>query len=492
MPATAADLELADEVAACYADPLRFVQMMYPWGEPGPLQHHGGPDVWQARFLRELGAEVAQNAFDGQQTVMPVRRAVSSGHGIGKSVMAAWLVHWLMSTRPHCQGVVTANTNAQLETKTWAAVIRWLKLCLTSHWYVINSARMYHRSYRESWFCTPQTCKEENSEAFAGQHAADSSSFYIFDEASAVPDIIHEVAEGGLTDGEPFIIKFGNPTRNSGEFHKGCFGSDRALWHPTIVDARDAKFTNKTLHAQWLEKYGEDSDFFRVRVKGLPPNASDLQYISSALVYAAQRRPAVAFDDDPLLCGLDVARGGSDDCTFRFRRGHDARSIPPIRIPGEQARDSMRLVTVATDILGRTYDGRAVQILFVDGTAIGGPICDRLKQLGHQNVVEVQFGAASPDPKYANMRAYMWSKGREWLAHGAIDPDPQLETDLTQPGYHHDKADRLVLESKEDLKARGVDSPDDADALFLTFAQAVKPKKQPKPVAPVPRGWSWT
>jgi len=492
MPATAADLELADLVAECYADPLRFVLMAYPWGEPGPLEGHAGPDVWQAAFLRDLGQEVARNGFDGHTTVLPIRRAVSSGHGIGKSAMSAWLVDWIMSTRPHAQGTITANSFPQLETKTWAAIQRWTRLCLTGHWFSVTSTRMYHPAYRDSWFCAPQSSKEENSEAFAGQHAADSTSFYINDEDSAVPDAIHEVEEGGLTDGEPMIFLFGNPTRTTGAFHRACFGSERDKWHPTIVDSRTSRFTNKQQIAEWIRDYGEDSDFVRVRVRGLPPHASDLQYISSAVVYAAQTRTVVALGDEPLLCGLDVARGGGDDCTFRFRKGHDARTIPPIRIPGEQARDSMRLVTVAADVLERDFHGSKVHTLFIDGTAIGGPICDRLKQLGHTNIVEVQFGAQAPDPKCANMRSWMWAKLRDWLAHGAIDADPRLETDLTAPGYHHDKHDRLVLESKEDLKKRDIDSPDDGDALALTFAAPVRLPKRTSRGPAVPSSWSWT
>lgn len=140
---------------------------------------------------------------------------MSSGHGVGKSVIVAWLVDWLMSTRPFCRGTVTANTFTQLDTKTWASIQTWSKLLLNADWFNVTTARMYHRDHRESWFCAPQSSKEENSEAFAGQHAAGSSSWYVFDEASAIPPKIWEVAEGGLTDGEPFIFAFGN-LRHSG------------------------------------------------------------------------------------------------------------------------------------------------------------------------------------------------------------------------------------------------------------------------------------
>lgn len=468
------DEQLAEAVAEYYADPLGFVLFAFPWGEPGPLQHHAGPDIWQREALEWIGQQVRTRKFDGTTPVSPIRLAVSSGHGIGKSVEVAFLVTWLMSTRPHCQGTITANTITQLQTKTWAAIQRWTKLCKTGHWFELNSDRMYRKGYKESWFCAPQSSKEENSEAFAGQHAADSTSFYIFDEASAIPGAIYEVAEGGLTDGEPMIFLFGNPTRSQGPFHQACFGSMRHRWHPVVVDSRTSRFTNHSQIAEWIQDYGEDSDFVRVRVRGIPPSASDLQFIGTDLVSAAQRRPAVALDDDPLVAGLDVARGGSDECVLRFRRGFDGRSIPPIRIPGEQARDSMRLVTVAADALGKLHNGHKLHTLFVDATGIGGPISDRLRQMGYKNVIDVQFGGAAPDPKYANMRSYMWGRVRDWLMHGAVDTTPRLETDLTGPGYRHDKQDRLLLESKEEMKKRGMDSPDDGDALALTFAASVR------------------
>ncbi len=134
------------------------------------------------------------------------------------------------------------------------------------------------------------------------------------------------------------------------------------------------------------------------------------------------------------------------------------------------------MVTLTADVLQRSYDGRKIHTLFVDATggSIGGPIADRLRQLGHRNVIDVQFGGECPDPKIANMRAYMWSKLRDWLPRGAIDTTAALEMDLTGPGYRHDKQDRLLLESKEDMKKRGIDSPDDGDALALTFAQMVR------------------
>lgn len=482
---------LAAEVSKYYADPYGFVLAMYPWGEPGPLRDHQGPDKWQADYLKALGAEVAENGFDGVKAVRPIRRATSSGHGIGKSTLVAWLVDWIMSTRPHAQGTITANTFSQLETKTWAAIQRWTNLCVTAHWFTVTTNRMYQVDHKASWFCAPASSKEDNSEAFAGQHAAGSTSFYFFDEDSAIPDAIHEVAEGGLTDGEPMIFVFGNPTRNSGHFYDVCFGRMRSRWSPTIVDSRDSRFTNKEQIKEWEQDYGEDSDFFRVRVRGLPPSASDAQFIDQARVLAAQRRSVVVLSDEPLVAGADLAWGGGDDNVIRFRRGLDAKSIPPIRIKGEFTRDPAVLTNRLADVLTREHNGQRVRMLFLDSAGIAGPIAARLRQMGHRNVQEINFGSDSPDPKCRFYRDYMWQQMKEWLLAGSIDSHPELEADLTGPGIRPDNRQRVWLESKETMKKRGVDSPDDGDALALTFAATVKAPVKRKGETHQPGAWGW-
>ena len=137
----------------------------------------------------------------------------------------------------------------------------------------------------------------------------------------------------------------------------------------------------------------------------------------------------------------------------------------------------MFMVTkIATEI-----EQRKPNAVFLDATggSVGGPIGDRLRQLGF-GIVDVQFGGQPPDVRCANMRAYMWQRLKDWLVRGAVDKSIGLEMDLCGPGYHADKQDRLVLESKESMKDRGLDSPDDADALALTFAQPVMAKRPVK------------
>ncbi len=468
--------QLIDAIADCYADPLRFVLQMYPWGEKGtPLEQFQGPDEWQIETLGQIGKAVSERRFDGRNAVPPIRMAISSGHGIGKSTITAWIVNWIMSTRPNAVGTVTANTFPQLETKTWAAIKKWTALSANAHWWKVTDGAMRHEKHRDTWYCTPQTCKEENSESFAGQHAASSTSFYIMDEASGIPDKIYEVAEGGLTDGEPMIFLFGNPTKNTGKFYRVIFGSETNRWMSRIIDSRDVAISNKALIEEWRNDYGENSDWFRVRVRGLHPRASDVQFIDSERVEAAQERIPFHFPDDPLVVGLDVARGGDDNCVFWFRRGADAASIPPIVIPGEQVRDSTSLITRAVHVMDTKYGGVKPAMMFVDGTGIGGPIVDRIHQMGYRNVVEVQFGGRAPDDRYGNMRAYMWAQMRDWLLKGSIPKGHRVAIEATIPGYRHDSHDRLFLEKKEEMKKRGEASPDCADSLALTFARPVGP-----------------
>jgi hypothetical protein len=198
--------ELHELMSHCAGDPLMFVRVAYPWGvEGGPLEAYEGPDRWQADILSEIGRQVRERGCDGVNAVLPIRVAVSSGCGVGKGALTAWIVNWIMSTRRNAIGTVTANTNDQLSEKTWAAIRTWTTRCVTAHWFEINSQVLYRKGYRESWKCTPASCAAENSEAFQGQHNASSTSFIVFDEASGIDEAIFKAAEGGLTDGEPMM-----------------------------------------------------------------------------------------------------------------------------------------------------------------------------------------------------------------------------------------------------------------------------------------------
>lgn len=465
------DVSLSEEVGQFYDDPLGFVLYAFPWGEKGSsLQGFTGPDVWQVDVLNDIGNEVKDRKFDGVTPVRPIQLAVSSGHGIGKSALSAWLILWVMSTRAHSKGVVTANTGDQLKTKTMSELSKWKSLCITGHWFEKSALSIVHRAYPDTWRVDAQTCREENSEAFAGLHCASSTPWYLFDEASAVPEKIWEVAKGGLTDGEPMHICFGNPTRNSGAFYE-CFRRNKHRWITHNVDSRNAKMTNKALINEWIDDFGEDSDFVRVRVRGVFPRGGDMQFIPSDAVWTSRGLGSGQYlGDDPLICGIDMARGGDDNCMIQFRRGFDAVSEKVYRIPGEKSRDSMKVVSLLVMILDR----HKPDVTFIDKGSMGGPVADRMRQLGY-DVIDVGFGDNAADVKHFKSRtAEMGSKCRQWILDGgSIPDDDQLELELISREFGHNDKDQLILERKKDMKKRLGVSPDWADALYLTFAEPV-------------------
>ena len=199
----------------------------------------------------------------------------------------------------------------------------------------------------DNWRFDQITWSAERPEAFAGLHNKRKRIIVAYDEASAIDDKIWEVTEGALTDEETEILwlVFGNPTRTDGRFRE-CFGKQAHVWQLGQIDSRKVEGTNKKLLQQMVDLYGEDSDYVRVRVKGEFPRASAMGFIDEETVYdAATREMPEIPKTAPLICGLDIARGGNDDCVFRFRRGQDARSIPPILIPGSEVRDSTKLIS---------------------------------------------------------------------------------------------------------------------------------------------------
>lgn len=476
MPWTIAetDLELADFIGQFFNDPLGFTLAAYPWGEPGPLEKETGPDDNQREFLLSLGKEVAARGFDGATPVMPIQMAETSGHGTGKSAMGGWITDWILSTRPHSIGTVTAGTATQLEARTWSAICYWTGLCLTGHWFDIQARGIFSKAYPKTWKVVAQTCKEENAQSFAGQHAKNSTSWYLFDEASEVPDKIWETATGGLTDGEPMWFVWGQPVRNTGQFYRVCFGDEAARWNHRRVDSRTSRFTNKPLIEQWIGDYGIESDYVRVRVLGFPPSASELQFIDKGRVSLARKRTQEALPDEPIIAGFDVSGGGKAWNIIRFRQGLNGRVKEPIRIPGEHDPDRSQRIGVCAELLRDQRPGHKLAAMFVD-SAFGAAIVVRLRSLGFEHVYEVNFGGASPDAHYLNMRAFMYGKTKDWLLLGSLPDDDRLCDQLSLPGYHLNQSGKLVIESKADIQARGEMSPDDADALCLTFAQPVSP-----------------
>jgi hypothetical protein len=468
---TATD-EILLHLAGFSSDPVGFVYFAFPWGElDTELAGVKGPEAWQLEILKLLR--------DGLLTIDgAIRLAVASGHGVGKSALVSWIILWAMSTFTDTRGVVTANTENQLKTKTWVELDKWYRLFIARDFFDKTATKICARDpeHAESWRIDVVPWSERNTEAFAGLHNKGKRLVLIFDEASAIPDIIWETSEGALTDSDTQIIwaAFGNPTKSTGRFRE-CFAGGRfsAMWQTRQVDARTVSLGNQKQFAEWIRAYGEDSDFVRVRILGVFPRQGDLEFISIGDVDDAKLRDATHHPFDPLIFGVDVARfGGDASCVF-IRKGRDARSFPYKKYRGL---DTMQLASRVAEL----YEHYKPAAIFVDEGGVGGGVVDRLRQIGVP-IIGVQFGS-KPDranlvddaTKYANKRSEMWGFMRSDIRNGlALPDDKELSEELVGPHYSFNASDAIQLERKVDMKKRGLASPDIADALALTYAYPV-------------------
>jgi hypothetical protein len=461
------------DLAGFAKNPLGFVLYSFPWSEPaGELANEKGPDQWQVEILEALG----KGLLSPNEAILI---AAASGHGVGKSALVSWIIMWALATYEDTKIVITANTEGQLQTKTRAEFAKWYRLFIGNFMFKLTATACFSRDEKHAmtWRADFIPWSEENPEAFAGLHNKGKRIVLIFDEASSIADIIWETSEGALTDADTEIIwcAFGNMTRNTGRFTE-CFGRFSNRWKTWSIDSRTVKISNKKQIAKWVEDYGEDSDFVRTRVRGLPPRSASMQFIPNDAVVGAMNRPlSELYNTDPLIIGVDVARFGDDNSVIFFRQGRDARTRPPLIFRG------IDTVTLAEHV-ANNYNALQASAVFVDGTGVGGGVVDNLRRLGVP-VHDINFARKSDNSspayetagvKYANKRAEMWGAMLEWLRRGSIPNNQEWLQQFINVNYDFNKQGGIQLESKADIKARSSEgSPDIADALALTFAYPV-------------------
>lgn len=471
---------LIEEIASFQHDPYGFVLYSFEWGK-GLLADKKIED-WQAEILKNIGKKLKDGSFTDVNGVMryvgeAIREARRSGHGIGKSALVSWIILWAIGTFPDTKGIVTANTDTQLKTKTWPELAKWFSLFIAKHWFTLTATSIFSKqpSHEKTWRFDAIPWSENNTEAFAGLHNQGKRTVLIFDEASAIADAIWEVAEGAMTDVDTEIIwlAFGNPTRNTGKFHE-CFNSMRHRWGHKSIDSRSVSLTNKEQIAKWVEDHGEDSDFIRVRVRGVEPNASADQFIPADIVEAARGRTLQigSYSFAPVIIGVDPKYSGADEFVIWKRQGLASWCLG---VWTEGTDDDGRMA----GIIARLEDEHKADVVFID-FGYGTGIHSAGKALGREWQL-VPFGSSSSDPQYLNKRAEMWALTKQWLKDGGCLPDDdQLCTELKSPeGYVIQTgkgAGKIYLESKDDMKARNVPSPNRADALAITFAYPVMGK----------------
>jgi len=459
------EVQLIADIEGLSHDPLGFVLYAFAWGS-GELAKHDGPDVWQKDILQA----VADGLIDINKAIQV---AIASGHDIGKSALVAWLILWAMSTREDTRGVVTANTESQLRTKTWPELAKWHRLSINRHWFNVTATAIFStdKLHEKTWRIDSVPWSEHNTEAFAGLHNEGKRLVILFDEASAIHDIIWEVTEGAMLDSDTEVIwaAFGNPTRNTGRF-KECFGRFRHRWITRQIDSRECKIANKAKIQEWIDDYGIDSDFVKVRVRGMFPSMSVKQFISVVDVdnaFGKSIRPE-QYQFAPKILTCDPAWEGDDELVIGMRQG---LVFQVLRTIAKNDND----ITVAT-LLANLEDEHAADAVFIDaGYGTGVVSAGKVMRRDHWRLV--WFAEESMDKGCLNKRAEMWKLMRDWLKQGGAIPNDQvLYNDLIGPETVPRLDGKIQIESKKDMKKRKVQSPNRADALALSFAYPVNQK----------------
>lgn len=467
------EAQIIDLAARCRFKPKRWSRIAWDWGQ-GALAKHLGPRDWQDGIFDQIEKHLS----DPETRYHPLQISVASGHGVGKSASMGMISNWAMSCWADCKIVTTANTDGQLRTKTAPEIGKWFRTSITSHWFDVQTTSIKSRdpTRSESWRQDFIPWSAHNTEAFAGLHNEGRIIVLLFDEASKIHDKVWEVAEGALTDENTVIIwiVYGNPTQNSGRFRE-CFRRFRHRWLGTQVNSQEVEGTNKKKIAEWIADHGWDSDFVKVRVRGQFPSQSAMQFISGDDVDHARTvhlRPE-QYSFAPKIIGVDPAWTGDDSLEIVLRQGLYSKSLATL-----QRNDND--IQVA-NLIARLEDEHQADAVFIDagyGTGIvsAGQVMGRSWRL-------IWFSGKAIDPGYYNKRAEMWGTMKKWIkAGGAIDPDDEdLYQDLIGPETVARLDGKILLESKEDMKDRGLPSPNKGDALALTFAEPVA-KKPRNPV----------
>ena len=469
--------ELLADILRFEDDPVGFTLYSFPWGEPGTaLEKFSRPEDWQIEIL-----ELIRDGIINIEEAL-VRISIRSGHGIGKSALVSILILWAM-LKEDTRGVVTANSERQLRTKTWAELGKWYGMYIAKDLFRLTATSLFPADKAKlfTWRIDMVPWSEHNTTAFQGLHNQGKRILIVFDEASEIPPVIWQTAQGAVSDANTQIIWFaaGNPTEPAGEFFNIHQPGPNNPWITRRIDSRDVSFTNKAeLNRQIAaDSEGLESDVIKVRILGEFPKTGFTTFMSRAMVLDAMSRTEVYVPhDEPVVLGVDVARFGTAHSVVFPRQGRDAKSRPRHTVRGN---DTMQVVDLVLSCMRLYRTG----LVAVDGGGVGGGVVDRLRQLG-VDVIEVQFGSqATPSlgeqnrekARYFNKRAEIWGSVRAWLRGGALPDDPQLLEGLCGPKQKIQSEDVIQLERKADATARMekegiVFDMDSADALAISFA----------------------
>ncbi|EOS75678.1 MAG: phage terminase large subunit [Lachnospiraceae bacterium] len=411
--------------------------------------------------------------------------AVKSGQGVGKTALEAGLIIWFITCRPYSKVVATAPTMQQLYDVLWAEIAKWLDSSKVKNLLTWTKTKVYMEGASERWFATAKTAtKPENMQGFHEDHM-----LIVVDEASGVSDPIMEAILGTLTGDDNKLLLMGNPNRIEGVFFD-AFNKDRDKFKTHTVSSRDSKRTSKDNIAMLESKYGKDSDVCRVRIDGQFPKGALDAFISLETVELACSAQNKLKQSDintakTLHVGVDVARFGDDKTVitpristkvFEFRKYTKKSTMET----------AGNVIMCCKEYMQSFYHIKNC-IIKVDDSGVGGGVTDRLKEVVREEklpytIVPVNNGESATDEYYFNLGAQLWGYIKELLEKNfsnkmqgkdnvelELPDDAEMIKQLSVRKYHMTSKGKIQLESKDDMKKRGLGSPDTADSLSLAL-----------------------
>jgi hypothetical protein len=411
------------------------------------------PDPWQAEFLDHIA--------NGERKI-----SVRSGHGTGKSTAASWAMVWYLTTRFPCKIVVTAPTSSQLFDALFAELKSWIRNLppYVSELFEVTSDRVVLRAAPSEAFISARTARAEAPEALAGVHSQ--NVLLICDEASGVCESVFESASGSMSGFSATTVLLGNPTRSSGLFYD-THHRVKADWKTMHVSCLKSPRVSDEFVREMEVKYGAESNQFRVRVLGEFPLKEDNTVIPADTVQSAQKRDIESDPDTVPIWGLDVARFGADSSVLAIRHGNAITEL--ISWKGLSL---MELTGRVVDKYNKLIPRQRPTEILVDSIGLGAGVVDRLQELDLP-VRGINVGeASSMSGTYLNLRAELWFKLKDWLAAKdcKLPVDSALFSELVSPRYQFTSSGKMKIESKDEMRKRGLPSPDKADAICLTLA----------------------
>ena len=445
------------------------------WRQGGPCLYAvevlGVPQEWDP--VRKAGIQDWQWKAN-EILVKKHRLSIRSGHGVGKSAFLAWTVLWFLTCYFPCRIPCTAPTGHQLKDVLWSEIAKWLRIMeerapdMAAQFEWMTEEVRLRDAPKES-FAAARTARQERPEALQGFHAHGEAGgvLVVVDEASGVPDVIFEVGEGVLTSENTFVVMAANPTRTSGYFHDSHHKM-RHRWGTLHVSCADSPLVSNQYIEDMGVKYGKDSNIYRVRVLGEFPTGNDDAVIPLDWVTSAIHREVDGFG--PTLWGLDVARFGSDRSALAKR--NRVRLLEKVK--WWRNKDTMQIAgLVYAEWLDTPPDDRPL-FIFVDVIGLGAGVVDRLSELGLPVIGINVSEEPSIAEQFLRLRDEMWFRGREWfrLKACSLVDDEELVAELSFPKYTITSTGKKKVQTKEEIKKAGLQSPDLADAFLLTFMDA--------------------